>query len=117
MLCVGGLREGDATANGLQIELSDGTLIVEELADLLPQAMAAPLLLSDTDALVAQGAGRLFHIARSDLAVTEPAGITLRADGGDTAPLPSGATMVVGGRDIDGVALPRWTVFSPTVAP
>ncbi|MEM7158963.1 MAG: alanine racemase [Myxococcota bacterium] len=117
MLCVGGLREGTESADGLQIDLRDGTLEVEELTDLLPQAMAAPLLLPDTDALVAQGAGRLFHIARGDLAVTEPAGITLRADGGSTAPLPSGATLIVGGRDVDGVALPRWTVFSPTVVP
>lgn len=117
LLCPGGDRDGAPTADALLIEVGDAALTVEALPALLPAALPDPLVLSDDSAIYAQGAGRWFRIDRSDLSVSEPPGASERADGGDAVRLPGGATLVVGGRDVDGVALSRWTVFAPVVAP
>lgn len=116
-LCVGGLRDGIATADSLVLELDGDALLVSERPALLPTPLPAPLVLSDAAALYVQGEGRWLRIARDDLALTEPATAADRASGGHTAVLPSGATLLVGGLDLDGRPLERWLAFAPTLEP
>jgi D-serine deaminase-like pyridoxal phosphate-dependent protein len=116
-LCVGGLRDGTATADALRLTVQGGTLDAEVLPSLLPAPLSAPLLFTDADALYVQGEGRFFRIDRNDLAIAEPAATIPRATGGSTTPLPSGATLIVGGRDPNGDPLERWYAFAPAVEP
>lgn len=116
-LCVGGLRDGSPTADALLLELRDGALEVTEQPSLLPAPIPAPLLFSDDVALYVQGEARWLRIARDDLAVTELPTPASRATAGSTAPLPSGATLLVGGLDLDGEPLERWYAFAPAIDP
>lgn len=119
LLCLGGLRDEMPTADALSLTLdAQGGLAVQVRPALLPAAMADPLVLADDGAVYAQGAGRWLRIDRGDLTITEPVGSATRAEGGSTTVLPGGAaTLLVGGRDVDGVALTRWSVFAPAIAP
>jgi D-serine deaminase-like pyridoxal phosphate-dependent protein len=116
-LCMGGLRDGMPTADALRLELLDGSLQAEDLASFLPLPLPAPLLLPDETALYAQGEGRWLRIDRADLLVTEQPNPAPRATGGSLAPLPSGATLLVGGLGVEGTPLDRWYAFAPTVEP
>jgi len=116
-LCVGGLRDGTATADALRLELGGDALELTELPGLLPLPVPAPLLFSDDAALYVQGEARWLRIDRTDLTVTELPTPAPRATGGSTAPLPSGATLLVGGLSLDGEPLDRWYAFAPTVEP
>ena len=80
--------------------------------------MSAPLFFSDdAAALYVQGEARFLRIDRTDLTVTDLPAPAPRATGGSTAPLPSGATLLLGGLDLDGEPLDRWYAFAPTVEP
>lgn len=116
-LCLGGLRDGTATADALRLELQAGALQVTELPGFLPLQLPAPLLLTDTSALYVQGEGRWLRIDRSALGITELPTPAPRASGGSTAPLPSGATLLVGGLDAEGAPLDRWYAFAPSLEP
>lgn len=118
-LCVGGLRGGSATADALRLELQGDALQLTELPGLLPLPISEPLLFTDAAAaaVYVQGEGRLLRIDRDDLTVTELPPAAPRASGGGTAPLPSGATLLVGGLDLDGEPLDRFYAFAPTVEP
>ncbi|MEM9456333.1 MAG: alanine racemase [Myxococcota bacterium] len=115
LLCVGGLRNGVPTADGLRIVLGDGDLSVEPLPDLLPRPLTEPLLLSDGDALYAQGDGHWLRIERDDRSATEQPSACPRGTAGSVAVLPSGLTLLVGGLDTDGAPLDRWYAFAPQV--
>ena len=124
LLCVGGQRDGTATADGLLVTLPEGRgPTVEVLTDLLPVPLPDPLLLTDTSALYAQGEGRLFRLAAGQPTIgTGPAdgfvevqGPALRASGGHSVPLGTGATFVAGGVDTDGSPVDRLQVFMPSV--
>ncbi|MCB9713974.1 MAG: alanine racemase [Myxococcales bacterium] len=117
LLCTGGLRDGMPTADALAIELRTDGLDVQELPELLPAPLPDPLVFADDTAIYAQGAGRWFRLDITDLEPSEPASAATRAEGGDTARLPGGATLVVGGRDLEGAALSQWTVFAPALLP
>lgn len=116
-LCVGGLRGGSATADALRLAWQGGALEVTEQPGLLPAPIPDPLLFADAAALYVQGEGHWLRIDRDDLAVTELPAPAPRATGGSTAPLPSGATLLVGGLDLEGEPLDRFYAFAPTVEP
>lgn len=116
-LCVGGQRDEAPSADVLRLTLTEGGLELELLAEHLPQPMADPRLFSDDAALFAQGDGHWMRLDRADLRVTELPSESPRATGGSLAPLPSGATVLVGGTDIDGAPLDRWYAYAPTLEP
>ncbi len=118
VLCVGGSLDGEATADAARFTVSPGQPAEVELRkSFLPAALPDPRLLHDDVALYAQGEGRWFRIDRATEIVDEPNSAPLRARGGHLVSLATGATFVVGGVDQDGVALERWQVFTPAVAP
>jgi hypothetical protein len=119
MLCVGGARNGGATADAFVTEVPPETsnpIDVSVLEGLLPIAMADPLIFSDQSALYAQGAGRWVQIDREDLNVTQIATDTLRERGGASVSLGSGVTLLVGGETSEQEDVDSWQIFTPVVA-
>lgn len=121
VLCVGGSRDGQPTADAAQFSIPSGDRSDPIAATLhesfLPIALPDPLLLGDDVALYAQGEGRWFRIDRATQTVEEPNSAPLRARGGHLVSLANGATFLVGGVDQDGGALERWQVFTPALEP
>lgn len=118
VLCLGGLLDDQATPDAVRITVgADGPATVELSESFLPTALGDPLLLEDDFALYAQGAGRLVRIDRSDGSLSEPDSSALRAYGGHSVSLVSGATFLVGGFGTDDAALDRWQVFTPAIEP
>ncbi|MCH9685392.1 MAG: hypothetical protein K0V04_28410, partial [Deltaproteobacteria bacterium] len=117
VLCLGGQRDGASTADAIELSIDTGALTAEVRTALLPAPIGDPQLFVDDRALYVEGDGRWVRIDRSDGTVTEPPGPAPRGTGGSTAPLPSGATLMVGGRDLDDAALEQWLVFGPDVTP
>lgn len=115
VLCAGGLRDDTPTTDALRLTLVDGQLVAEELPALLPAAPGDVRWFQDRRAVYAQGGGRLFRIELPTLAVTEPPAAAPRVAGGNTAPLPSGAVVLVGGTDATGAPIDAWQVFSPEI--
>ncbi len=115
VLCVGGQVDGADTPDGLRLTLDGDAVAVERLPALLPAAIGHPQLFEDEGALYVEGGGQWVRIARDDLAVTEPPGTAPRSVGGVTAALPTGTTLMVGGRDLDDAPLSEWHVFAPNV--
>lgn len=115
VLCVGGSVDDVATADALQIQLAMSA--VERRESFLPAALGDPLLLGDAFALYAQGAGRMFRIARDDASVSEPESAARRSSGGGFVQMSNGVTFLVGGLDPDGAAVDQWQVFTPAVEP
>lgn len=115
-LCVGGLLDGVATAAGLHASFG-ATAQVELVEAFLPLALPDPLLLRDDFALYALGEGRSLPIARDSAALVNGDFATLRARGGHSVLLSSGATFLVGGVGTDEAALARWQVFVPALEP
>jgi uncharacterized protein (TIGR00251 family) len=118
VLCVGGSRDDQPTADAAHFTVRPGDPAEFDLREsFLPAALPDPRLFVDTVALYAQGEGRWFRIDRETSTVEEPDSASLRARGGILVELATRATFVVGGVDQDGVALERWQVFTPAIAP
>ncbi|MCA9693437.1 MAG: hypothetical protein KC636_27830 [Myxococcales bacterium] len=117
-LCAGGVRAGAPTADGLLVRLTPGEAPeVEELPALLGEAMAAPLWFSDDSAIYAQYDGRWLSIPRDTLELVETPSPALRARGGCSVKLGTGATFLLGGETVDEAAVDRWHVFTPAIPP
>jgi uncharacterized protein (TIGR00251 family) len=118
VLCLGGSLDGQASGDAARFTVAGPDPVAVEIHEsFLPAPLPDPRLFSDDVALYAQGEGRWFRIDRATKAVDEPISAPLRARGGHLVSLTTGATFVVGGVDQDGVALERWQVFTPAVAP
>jgi hypothetical protein len=120
VLCGGGVRADAPTADGLLVAISPGawsadSVTVEEVPGLLIEPMAAPLWLADDSALYAQSDGSWVTIARESLEADLGTTSALRARGGHSVKLSTGATFLLGGEDEDGHAVDRWQVFTPSV--
>lgn len=116
-LCLGGLRDGEATPDALLVS-GDGS--VTELIGLMPTPLEDPLLIGDEGAIYAQGEGALFRLSRAIETPTTEAIATvqesaLRARGGHIVGLGTGASFLVGGTTPDGGAVDRWQVFQPAL--
>jgi hypothetical protein len=118
MLCGGGVRAGTPTGDAVELVFgpaasggSVGTVTVLEHPDLIGLAMPDVRWFVDAVAVYAQGEGALQPFAVADWAPGEvlPA---LRARGGSTVELPTGATLVAGGEDQDGIPTSRMQVFT-----
>lgn len=114
MLCAGGVRDGDATSDALELRLGDPVEAIEH-PDLLGQPLADPRWLSDDGAVYAQGNEALIRVDRADLATEAVAGAALRGSGGHSVTLSTGATFLTGGVTNGGAPLSRWQVFMPTI--
>lgn len=119
VLCAGGLRDGQPTADAVLIALPAGQAPdVSTLPDLLTTPMADPTWLEGPSAVYAQGEGRLIRVARGSNPgepgqVTEVDAPSIRANGGRSVLLDTGATFLTGGRALDGTPVDRWEVFLP----
>ncbi len=117
VLCGGGLRDEAPSSDGVLIERgTEQPWTVTVIADLLTTAMADVAWLTDERAVYAQGAERILRVDRFDLSVTEPAGSPARGAGGSRVEMPTGVTLLAGGRDQAGAAVGVWQVFSPDVS-
>lgn len=124
VLCVGGLRGAAATTAALVLhfppasEAKDPSL--EIVPDLVPDAPADPRLLADDRYLYAQyagpGGGHWLRIDRADLTTTSEPGPALRARGGHSVSLGTGATFLLGGWTADDTAVDRWHVFVGSIS-
>jgi uncharacterized protein (TIGR00251 family) len=114
-LCVGGQLDGAPTSAGLHASFG-ATAQVELIDAFLPLALPDPLLLVDDFALYALGEGRSLPIARDSATLANGDFATLRARGGHSVLLSSGATFLVGGVGTDEAALDRWQVFTPALS-
>lgn len=119
VLCLGGIRDGQPTADAVVISLPAGAPPeVSVLLDLLPVPMEDPLLLPTEGALYAQGEGRLVRVSRNGnleapAAVQEVDAPSTRANGGHSVLLGTGATFLAGGWAVDGSPIDQWEVFLP----
>ncbi|MCA9696125.1 MAG: DUF167 domain-containing protein [Myxococcales bacterium] len=113
--CLGGILDGEASDGVALIDVGGASFEYAPAA--LATALAEPLLFHDNFALYAQGANRTFRVDRVDQAITEVEGSALRARGGHSVSLATGATFLVGGVDQDDVPLDRWQVFIPAIEP
>lgn len=122
MLCGGGVRAGTPTADIVELVFGPaGTPwgpahpeIVEH-PGLLGRAMPDVRWFVDGVAVYAQGEAALQPFAAMDLTPMDvlPA---LRASGGSSLALPTGATLVAGGVDAEGIPTTRMQMFQPALA-
>jgi uncharacterized protein YggU (UPF0235/DUF167 family) len=117
VLCVGGSLDGQPSAAAMHATFAEGTPTIELIESFLPVAVPDPMLLGDDQALYALGEGRWFPIDRDDASLVNSEFTPLRARGGHSVWLASGATLVVGGVGTDDAALDRWQVFMPAIEP
>lgn len=123
ILCVGGLRDGTPSSAGLLLHFpapaEDKDPSLELVADLIPEAPADPRLFADDASLYAQFAGpeggTWRRIDRQDLTTEATPGPALRARGGHSVSLGTGATFLLGGWTADDHAVDRWHVFVPAL--
>jgi uncharacterized protein (TIGR00251 family) len=117
VLCAGGTRDGNATADGFVATVPpagrEDEATITELPSLLLSPMIAPIWLEDTAAVYAQGAGRLVRVGRIDLVASELTSASPRAIGGSVATMSTGATFIVGGTDSAGAPLSGMWAFVP----
>ena len=114
ILCGGGERDGAPTADALAVTFfPDAQPMISEHVGLLGMPMADPIWFSDDVAVYAQGGGRLLALSRADLTATERTAASGRDTGGAVARMPTGASLLVGGRAADGTPLTAWHVFAP----
>ena len=124
VLCLGGLRGGAATTAALVLHFppasEDKAPTLEIVPDLIPDAPTDPRLLADGSYLYAQYAGpaggQWLRIDRTDLATTSEPGPALRARGGHSVSLGTGATFLLGGWTADEQPVDRWHVFVGSLA-
>lgn len=120
LLCGGGTRAATPSADVVELVFgpagSETDAIVVEHPDLLGLAMPDVRWFVDDVAVYAQGEGALQPLARADLA---PAAVlpALRARGGHAVAMPTGATLLAGGLDPDGIPMTRMQVFVPALPP
>lgn len=121
MLCGGGVRAGTPTADVVELVFGPADTPwgptnpeVVEHPDLLGLAMPDIRWFVDDFAVYAQAEGALQPFASADLAAMDvlPA---LRASGGSTLALPTGATLVAGGVDVEGIPTTRMQLFTPAL--
>jgi hypothetical protein len=117
VLCVGGSLDGQPTAAAMHASFVGSTPTIDLIESFLPVALPDPMLLADDSALYALGEGRWFPIARVDATIENSEFQPLRARGGHSVVLASGATVVVGGVGTDDMPLDRWQVFMPAITP
>ncbi len=122
VLCAGGVRGDQPTADGLLLKLppttwdaADADALVEELPAILQEPMAAPRWFADASAVYAQHDGRWLTLARDTLEASVTMTPALRARGGHSVKLSTGATFLLGGETTEGKAVDRWQVFTPAV--
>lgn len=118
LLCAGGTRAGQPTAQALVFTLEPGTTDAPEpveTLDLLPTPLPDPIWFTDAGAVYAQGEGQLFAIERATVAVEPVQTAAQRAQGGQSVTLATGSTFLVGGVDIQGAAVDRFQVFVPAL--
>jgi uncharacterized protein (TIGR00251 family) len=123
VLCIGGMRGGATTTAALLLHFpadsADNAPDLEILTDLVPDAPADPRLLSDDHSLYAQytgpDGGQWLRIDRQDLTIAAEPGPALRARGGHSVSLGTGATFLLGGWTADDQPVDRWHVFVPTL--
>ncbi len=122
VLCAGGVRGDQPTADGLLLKLpptpwdaADADALVEELPAILQEPMAAPHWFADASAVYAQHDGRWLTLPRDTLEASITSTPALRALGGHSVKLSTGATFLLGGETTEGKAVDRWQVFTPAV--
>lgn len=122
MLCGGGIRADAPTPDAIELRFgpADAMPTLTEHPALLGDAMADVQWFADDVAVYAQGEGRLLPFTRppGDAAWTASDPLpALRATGGTALALPTGATVLVGGRDSEGIPTTRMQLFVPDLPP
>lgn len=117
VLCLGGLRGGQPTADALLLRwpAAAGDAEVDELPALLTAPLADPRLFADDLAVYAQSGGQWWRLDKDDLGVTVSDSPADRVSGGHSIALGTGVTFLVGGRGPDDRAVDRWWYFAPTL--
>ena len=114
ILCAGGLRGTEATADALLVSVSaDGPAAVAELPAFLPTPMEAPVALAGEDRVAFYGEGLLVAVERGTTATQTVQDGLPRQGGGTSVTLATGTTIVVGGRTGDGASVAAWETFTP----
>ncbi|HEY8377628.1 MAG TPA: hypothetical protein VIK91_14130, partial [Nannocystis sp.] len=117
VLCLGGLRGGQPTADGLLLRCPPAAAdtVVEELPALLTAPAADPRLFADDLAVYAQSDRQWWRIGKDDLGVTVAPSPASRVSGGHSIMLGTGVTFLVGGTDPGDRAVDSWWFFAPTL--
>ncbi len=122
LFCVGGQRDGQATADAFDLTLGASPQITLR-PSFLPVPVASPMLFSDAvgegRALYVQGEGVLWRVTNADGAVLaeEMDASVPRVRGGHSVQLDTGVTFLAGGTDAQDEAVDQWLYFAPTPAP
>ncbi|MEE9381840.1 MAG: hypothetical protein V3V08_00300 [Nannocystaceae bacterium] len=118
VVCVGGVRDGEATADGVLIEHTLGaaqTCRFELLPDLLPRSIPEPLAFPfpAESLLYVQGEGALVRVETVELTTYLQDAGAERGGGGQAVRLPTGATFLLAGTAADGSPASRIQVLVP----
>ena len=118
VLCLGGLREGAATADAIVLNFPPGAAepSLLPLPAFLPEPTADPRLFEDDAAIYAQAGALWLRIDREDLTRQSLTGPSPRVRGGHSISLSTGATFMVGGWTGDDRPVDHWHVFMPSLA-
>lgn len=118
VLCLGGLREGAATADAIVLNFPPGAAepSLLPLPAFLPEPTADPRLFEDDAAIYAQSGPLWLRIDREDLTRQSLTGPSPRVRGGHSISLSTGATFLVGGWTGDDRPVDHWHVFMPSLA-
>lgn len=119
VLCLGGLRDGEATADALLLHVppDPASASAEELPDFFAAPLPDPRLFADDLAIYAQQGSTWQRIARGDLTSSAASSPATRERGGHSLTLGTGVTFLVGGRDADDQPVKNWWVFAPSLPP
>lgn len=118
IVCAGGIRAGQPSADALVIELSvSGAPIVTPAMNFLSEAMPDVRWLHDNFALFAQSGATLNRFDRRDLSRLDQPSPLGRTRGGSVLDLATGVTMIIGGALDDGYPANRWQIFAPSLSP
>ncbi len=118
VLCLGGVRDGTATADAFVLNFPPGTAepSLLPLPAFLPEPAADPRLFGDDAAIYAQSGALWLRIDREDLQSQSLTGPSPRVRGGHSISLATGATFLVGGWTGDDRPVDHWHVFVPSLA-
>jgi uncharacterized protein (TIGR00251 family) len=118
VLCLGGLRDGAATADAFVLNFPPGTAepSLMPLPAFLPEPAADLRLFGDDAAIYAQSGPLWLRIDREDLQSQSFTGPSPRVRGGHSISLATGATFLVGGWTGDDRPVDHWHVFVPSLA-
>ncbi len=120
VVCVGGVRDGEATSDGLILNFpaitDNSPPFVTELPALFPEPAPDPRIFADDLAFYAQSGGHWLRFGRDTLTPELQTAVSPRLRGGHSVLLATGATFLVGGYSVEDRAVDRWHVFVPSFA-